>query len=214
MVTLEDPWANWMVEGHFYSFEHQRVRTYFYVLNRDWAHIEYTWTEDVTPAAYSGPFVPNDLETTKETQIWQLTFGLEPDVYIHVYLPTDLVRHGLPKRIQSTASLREVSHYTHKDSPFKYPSFVTEHFLIKPINPFIGFAAYNPRNITFRQASNPIKLNIYIAKCEMEIIGSEQKGELSAASERFTETLDKLYRRIIPHRPITLEPVRAPAKGV
>lgn len=206
-------WAKWMEEGFFYSFEHQKVRTYFYVLNRDWAHIEYTWEEDVSSGAFSGPFVPSDLETTKETQIWQLVFGVEPDVYVHVYLPTDVARHGVAKKPRSTSALREVSHYTMKDSPFRYPTFVTEHFLIKPINPYMGFAAYNPRNITFLHDYNPIKLNIYLAKCEMEMIGSETSGELSAAATRYEETLDKLYRRVIPHRPLTLEPVRAPAKG-
>jgi len=38
-------------------------------------------------------------------------------------------------------------------------------------------------------------------------------GVQSPTAPRWKETLDKLYRRVIPHRPLTILPVRAPAEA-
>jgi hypothetical protein len=184
------------------------------VLFRDWAHIEYTWEETIAAGGTSGPITIANLETTKENQIWQVIFGLSHDVLIYVHIPTDVDRHGVAKVPKQTATLRQVGHYRMQDSWWDKPSFITEHFLLKPEVPLIAFSAYNPQSIAFQEDYNPIKLNIYLAKCEMEQIGEVANGEQQAAAPRYNETLDKLYRRVIPHRPITLVPLRAPAKGV
>lgn len=209
-----ESWADWLREGFFYSYREQQVRKFFNVMYRDWAHIEYTWPEDIAPGVVSGPIVIDNLETTKENQIWQVIFGISHDVYVYIHAPTDIERHGVAKVPKQTTNLREVGHYRMQDSWWDKPSFITEHFLLKPEIPFVAFSVYNPRNITFRHDYNPIKLNFYLCKCEMEQVGEEVKGELQAAESRFTETLDKLYRRVIMHRPLTLIPLRAPAKGV
>lgn len=213
MTGYED-WAGWLKEGYFYSYREQDERHYFMVLFRDWAHIEYTWEESVAAGAFSGPFTVNDLETTKENQIWQVIFGISNDVRIYVHVPTDIDRHGVAKRPKQTLGFRPVGHYTMQDSWWDRPSFKTEHFLLKPETPFIAFSCHNPRNIAFQLDYNPIKLNLYFAKCEIERIGTVTNGVQTAATPRFTETLDKLYRRVIAHRPLTLVPLRAPAKGV
>ncbi len=209
-----ESWADWLKEGFFYSYREQQVRKFFNVMYRDWAHIEYTWPEDIAPGVVSGPIVIDNLETTKENQIWQVIFGISHDVYVYIHAPTDIERHGVAKVPKQTTNLREVGHYRMQDSWWDKPSFITEHFLLKPEIPYVAFSVYNPRNITFKTAYNPIKLNFYLCKCEMEQVGEEVKGELQAAESRFTETLDKLYRRVIMHRPLTLIPLRAPAKGV
>ena len=211
--TSFDSWSEFLKEGHFYSFREQDVRKYFNVLFRDLGRIEYHWDEDVAPGAVSGPVTIADLETTKENQLWQVIFGVNVDVYVYVHIPTDIDRHGVAIKPKQTATLREVGLYRMQDSWWDKPSFITEHFLLKPEVPYIAFSVYNPRNITFRHAYNPIKLNFYIAKCEMEWIGETLKNVQNPADARFAETLDKLHRRVIPHRPITLVPLRAPAKG-
>lgn len=208
-------WSEWMKEGHFYSFEdQQKVRNYFFVLSREWAHYVYDWPETIAPAAFNGPHTVTDLETTKENQIWQVIFGIKPNAYIYTFVPEDIARHGVAKRPTPTNALWEVGHYRMQDSPFDRPSFITELFLIKPHVPYMAVKAYNPENITFRTAYNPLKLNFYVAKCQIEWIGDEAKGETIAAESRYVETLDKLHRRVIPHRPLTLWPIRAPPKGV
>jgi len=213
-LTGYEEWAGWLKEGRFYSYREQQERHYFMVLFRDWAHFEYTWEETVEPDSFSGPVTITNLETTKENQIWQVIFGLSHDVRMYVHVPTDIDRHGVAKRPRQTSGFRPVGHYGIQDSFWDRPSFVTEHFLLKPEAPYIAFSVHNPRNIAFQADYNPLRLNFYFAKCEMERIGTVTKGVQNAATPRFTETLDKLYRRVIAHRPLTLVPLRAPAKGV
>ena len=90
-----EEWAGWLKEGLFYSYREQDERHYFNVLYRDWAHFEYTWEEDVAAGGFSGPVTINDLETTKENQIWQVIFGLNKDVniYVHLKLYRRVLRH-------------------------------------------------------------------------------------------------------------------------
>ena len=198
----------------FYSYLEQQERHYFMVLFRDWAHFEYTWEEDVAAGGFSGPVTITDLETTKGNQIWQVIFGLKQDINVYVHIPLDQDRHGVGVRPRQTATFRNVGHYGIQESWWDRPSFLTEHFLLKPEVNDIAFSVFNPRNIAFQENFNPIMLNFFIAKCEMERIGTVTSGEQTPAHARFTETLDKLYRRVLRHRPLTLVPLRAPAKGV
>ena len=73
----------------------------------------------------------------------------------------------------------------------------------------IGFDAYNPDSI----ADTDLRLNILIAKIGTERIGTSQAGVLIPTQERWTDVLEKLNRRVIPQRPITIMPVRAPAEA-
>ncbi len=90
---------------------------------------------------------------------------------------------------------------------FMVPSVITEHFMMKDagINQ-IGFDAYNPTDITLTPT-----INVFLNKMVTERLGTEFEGKLTPTEPRFSEVLDKLNRRVIPHRPLTLFPVRAPA---
>jgi len=204
-------WAEWIKEGHFISVlstVDARLRRYFFVVRREFSHFEYTWEEDIKAGSPSGPYTIDDLENTAKewAQLWQLIFGIDRQVYIYTHVPTDVDRHGVAKKPKPSAALREVGHYQPWISPWHAPSFVTEHFLVRPDTPFIAVSAYNPETITLKP-----KLNFFINKLELEKIGEEEAGELRPSEPRFAETLEKLYKRLIPHRPITLMPVRAPA---
>ena len=215
MASWKDWSDGWLREGYFISYLREGVRYYEHVIQRDWAHWEYTWPETISAGSPSGPFVPAQLEVTKgydprtnTNRIWQMIFGIKGQVYIYVELPTDVHRHGIPKVPKPSSTMREVSHYEEWMSPFKEPSFITEHFMMRPETFRIAFSAYNPNEIDIRP-----KLNIFIAKMITERIGHVENGRLVPAQDRFREVLDKLYRRVIPHRPITLMPVRAPAEA-
>jgi len=101
------------------------------------------------------------------------------------------------------------SHFEEYMSPFIAPTFLTEHFMIRPWNQQIAFSAYNPDAID----DTDLRLNIFLAKLATERIGTVQMGVKTPTAPRWTETLDKLYRRVIPHRPLTILPVRAPAEA-
>ncbi len=88
-------------------------------------------------------------------------------------------------------------------------SWPWEHFMIRPWNQQIAFSAYNPDETD----DTDLRLNIFLAKLATERIGTIQMGIQSPSADRWRETLDKLYRRVIPHRPLTIKPVRAPAEA-
>lgn len=211
-------WSDWLKEGHFISYSAEGVRYYEHIINRDLAHWEYQWPETVEAEADSGPFVPDDLQVTRGYQpndntniIWQMIFGIDGQCFVYVELPTDIHRHGIPKDPKPSSANRYTSHFTEWMSPYYEPSFCTEHFMLNPWTQQIAFDVYNPHE----EDLTDLRLNIFIAKLLTERVGDETYGErgviLTPKANRFQEALDKLYRRVIPHRPLPLYPVWSPA---
>ena len=216
MSDWRDWSAGWIREGHFVSFTvpESGERVYELVVARDLAHYVYEWPETIAAGEESGPYIPDNLEVTQgydesanTNRIWQLIFGIEGQVYIYVELPADVHRHGLPKVPKPSRELREVSHFEELMSPFDEPSFITEHIMLRPWAYRIAFSAYNPTSIALRP-----RLNIFVNRMVTERIGVEAPdGTLRPTKPKFREVLEKLARRVVPHRPLTIMPVRAPA---
>jgi len=219
-------WSDWIREGYFISYLRDGIRYYEHIIARDFAHYVYNWHETIGAGDTSGPTVPEDLTMTMgydpdttHNRIWQTIFGLKGQVYIYIELPTDIHRHGVPKRPKPDSTMRAVSQFEEYMSPYFDPSFITEHIMMKPGFDRINLEAYNPNAIDMTD----VRLNFYIAKLTSERVGKELYGVLSTpvmrgnpeATDRlkikWSETLDKLYKRQIPSRPLTLMPVRAPA---
>ena len=209
-------WSDWLREGYFISYLVEGIRFYEHIVQRDLGHWEYEWPETVSATTDSGPFVPANLEITRgfdaatnTNRLWQMIFGIKGQSLIYVELPTDLHRHGIPKVPKPSSSMWYTSHFEEYMSPFIAPTFITEHFLIRPWNQQIALSAYNPDDTD----DTDLRLNIFLAKLATERIGTIQMGVQSPTADRWRETLDKLYRRVIPHRPLTILPVRAPAEA-
>jgi hypothetical protein len=218
----------WIKEGFYITYVREGVEYFEHVSQRDFGHWEYDWPETINSLSTSGPHVPADLEITRgydisnnTNQIWQMIFGIKGQVFIYIELPTDLHRHGIPKVPKPSTTMRRVSHFTEWMSPFTEPSFITEHFMMRPDTIQIAFDAYNPGNINHTD----VTLNIMLNKMVTERIGTNEYGILNTPiipnnpaltqklKDRWMETLTKLYKRQIPHRPITIQPVRAPAEA-
>lgn len=213
MVDFKDWSDGWIKEGHFISYSIGGTRYYEQVVARDIAHWEYEWHETISAGSTSGPTVPDDLVVTKRydpntnlNRIWQLIFGIKGQVYIYIELPTDTHRHGLPKIPKPSSDERRVSHFEEWMSPYQEPSFITEHFMMKDGFDRIAISAYNPQDVSITPW-----LNFFISRMVTERIGYEKDGVLTPTKSRFAEVLEKLSKRVIPHRPITLSPVTAPA---
>ena len=225
-------WKNWtegwLKEGYYLSYEREGVTIYEYVKARDWAHYVYTWPETVTVGEASEGQIPDDLEltrgydsTTNLNHIWQVIFGIKGQAYIYIQLPTDVKRHGTAKRPWHSNAFREVAHFEEWMSPYHEPTFVTEHFMVRPETYRLSFDAYNPESIDLTD----LRLNFIIAKLVTERVGTEEYGELSTPviegspektrkiKSKWEDTLSKLYRKQIPSRPITILPVRLPAEA-
>lgn len=215
---MKDWSCGWIKEGHFISYNVDRISYFEYVVQRDFAHWEYPWFETIQPGIESGPQVPADLEITKsyneltfENQIWQLIWGMKGQVLLYVELPTDTHRHGIPKQPKPNAVNRRTSHYEEWMSPYDEPSFITEHFLMRPDVDRINFSAYNNQP----QAETDLMLNFFINKMKTDRIGTVDtvSGATATTRDKWADTLDKLARRQIPCRPISLYPVTAPAEA-
>lgn len=228
MVEWNEWSEGWIKEGFYISYVREGIEYFEHVSQRDFGHWEYDWPETIISHATSGPLVPADLEITRgydfsnnTNQIWQVIFGIKGQVFIYIELPTDLHRHGIPKVPKPSSTIRRVSHFTEWMSPFTEPSFITEHFMMRPDTIHIAFDAYNPGEINHTD----VTLNIMINKMVTERIGTNEYGILNTPiipnnpnmtqklKDRWMETLTKLYKRQIPHRPITIQPVRAPAEA-
>jgi len=207
------PKDGWLKEGYYVSYIVDGVTYYEYIIARDLAHWEYPWPSSVAPGVESGPTIPDALEVTAqfnsqtgENQIWQVIFGIKKQVYVYIELPTDIHRHGIPKDPKPGSNNRETSHFTEYMSPFHEPSFLTEHFMMRPSYHQIAFTVYNPQAIDLTP-----RLNFFINKLITQRIGFVQYGKPTAASPAWDEILDKLTRRVVPSTPLSFEPVRAPA---
>ena len=221
MLDFKDWSDGWIREGYFICYIKEQTRFYEKVTARDFAHYEYKWPESIAPLTTSGPYIPDDLEITKgydasnkSNQLWQIIFGIKGQIYIYIELPTDIHRHGLAKRAKPSSDLREVSHFEEYMSSFHEPTFLTEHFMMRPETFKIDFSAYNPQPLITMRG---IVLNIMLNKMITERIGTIEISGSSVvqkpSNDNYREILDKLYKNLVPCRPITLLPVRAPAEA-
>lgn len=213
--SVKDWSDGWIKEGYFISYLQDSIWYYEYVIMRDFAHWEYPWFEAIPSYTESGPQVPDLLEITKgydqntyENQIWQLIWGMKGQCLLYVELPTDTHRHGIPKQPKPGSFNWRVSHYEEWMSPYDEPTFLTEHFMMRDDLAQINLSAYNdnPQTIT------PV-LNFFINKLRTQRIGMATCGNQTPTQPCWADTLDKLYRKVIPCRPISLYPVTAPAEA-
>lgn len=204
----------WIKEGYFLAYRIDDVVYYEQVVARDFAHWEYTWEDGpVQPGQTGGPIVLEDLEITRGYEknsrlnnIWQIIFGIKGQVYVYIEHPPDVHRHGIAKVPKPSATLREVSHYTEWMSPWKEPTFLTEHFLMRGGYERINFDVYNPENI----AITP-QFNFFLSKMQTERIGTlTADGQVTITKNKFQDIMDKLLKRLVPYRPISIQPVSLP----
>jgi hypothetical protein len=206
----------WIKAGYYINYRREGVIYYEHIIGRDFGHWEYDWPETIASLATSGPFVPAELEITRgydkasnTNQLWQMIFGIKGQVFIYIELPTDIHRHGIPKVPKPSTTMRRVSHFTEWMSPFTEPSFITEHFMMRPETSQIAFDAYNPGLISHTD----VTLNIMLNKMVSERIGTVENSTQNPTYPRFTQLLEKLHNQIVPCTPITIMPVRAPAEA-
>lgn len=247
-TDFKDWSSGWILDGQNISYMREGVTFFEKVVGRDLLHWEYPWHETIVAGTESGPEVPALLEitrgyseTSKLNHIWQLIFGIKGQVYVYVELPTDTHRHGLPKRPKPGSVQWTVSHFEEYMSPFHEPSFLTEHFMMRPDTDRINLSAYNPEATYVRSGMASVILNFFINSMVTERIGTAYysdtgltleptelvlKDTISSARARkileekleptraiMKETLEKMYKHQIPVRPITLLPVRMPAEA-
>ena len=216
MTKLEDSWSSWIRDGDYVKYRREDTLYYAEVAARDFAHWEYTWGSTpanpagtaVLPGATSGPTPIEQLELTKENHLWQLIWGMRYQVYCYVQLPSDTDRHGIPTQPKPSDANRKVAHFTEMMSPYDQPSFITEHFMLRPVSIRLVLEIYNP---PVNEKWLIPDFNFYINKMVLDVLGSGGiREEPVPTAAKNADILRKLYLRQVPCRPIPLDPVRAP----
>ncbi len=216
--------AGWILDGQNISYIREGTQYFEKIVKRELIHWEYDWHETINYDTESGPEVPALFEITKGynknsklNHLWQVIFGIKGQVYIYVELPTNLHRHGLPKRPKPGTVQWTVSHFEDWMSPFHEPSFITEHFMMRPETDRICLSAYFPDPDYVRSGMTDVKLNFFVNQMTTERIGRAQYTDtgLKLTPERpiMKQTLEKMYTHQIPVRPLTLLPTFMPAEA-
>lgn len=184
--------GRWHIEGDYlrlYSPETERW-SFYYVKQREQALYIHKWSEKISPNTESGPEDLEDLKPLALNRLDQVIFGVKTRCLIYLNLPHETRRWGTDKKPIATSDLREVGYVDETISPYEEPSFLTEFFLQKGgAYEYPQFYAYNPTNRTLKPT-----LMFRINKLIVEEI----------TRERYPELYEKLEKRVIPYRPITL----------
>lgn len=184
--------SRWLLEGHFLQLED----TFYFVRQKERARYVYKWEETISSDSESGPYNIEDLKPLATDRLFQGIFGVRSSCLIYLNTPTDKRLWGTDKKPLATSSLREVGFVDKDISPFESPDFETEFWLQKGANfEFPAMYAYNPTNTNLRPQ----------LRFEINMMRIEPVTE--------PETLDKLSKKLIPYRPITMGGVPASRTG-
>lgn len=194
-----DEYSKWLLEGYFLKLYDPATReyTYYIVTQRERAEYEYVWSEAIASAAESGPETGlEDIEPLSTGRLYQTIFGIDVGVLIYVDFPQNTRRWGTDKKPKAASSNRYVGWIDNIMTPYRYPTFAAELFLLKGGSyeyPFLY--GYNPTS----KALTP-RLHFIQNKLELEVISED-------------ETLEKLEKNLIPSRFITLGGIPATRSG-
>jgi hypothetical protein len=179
----------WLEEGFFVRLTtpERYTKEFFFVEQTEHARYKYTWAATIAKDTEDGPRNIEDLKPLATDRLYQCIFGIKTACYIYLNLPLNTRMWGTDKRPIASSSLREVGYRTADESPYEQPSFVTEFFLQKDGSfDYPGLYAYNPTERTLKP-----KINFLVNKTVIEKVTD-------------AVVLEKLEKKLIPYRPITL----------
>jgi hypothetical protein len=180
----------WLREGGYIKLDNPENGsiTYYYV-ERVWhATYNYPWSATVAAGAESAEEVIENLKPIALDMIFQCLFGIKhTDLLIYLNLPTGDRVGGTPKVPKASSSNRKVGWFDYDKSPYHEPAWATEFFLQK------GGNYESPTFVAFNNGPKTLK---------PELNFQENQVDLSEVSD--ADLVDKLNRRVIHYRPITL----------
>lgn len=135
-----------------------------------------------------------DLKPAKN-RLYQLLVGVRPAGRFYFEIPSGESIWGTDERPRASTTFRKVGGINQDISPFNNPSWVTEFFLMYNIVPHVNY--YNSTSIT--------------TKPEVRFIGKMFLIDDVETLPNGQEILNKLVKREIPFRPITIGTL--PGKG-
>ncbi len=195
---MVNEYSKWLLEGHFLKVYDPATRksVYYFVTQREYADYVHIWSTTIAKAADSGPENLENLKPLATGRLYQTIFGVDVSVFVYVDFPQGTRRWGTDKKPTASSSNWEIGWIDNKKSHFDFPSFITEMFLAKGGTfEYPHIYAYNPKNKTLKP-----KLHFIQNRLELEEVTEE-------------ETLDKLDKKLIPYRFVTLGGIPATRTG-
>lgn len=177
------------MEGHYIRLYDptKEAYTYYYITQREIADYVYTWPSSVPVNTESDPASIENLKPLSLNRLYQTIFGVSNGVLIYVDLPHGTRMRGTDKKPKASTDNREIGWIDHYKSPYRYPSFVTEFFLQK------GGSYEYPILYAYNGTKRALTPKLYFIQ-----------NKLIIDEIRDPDTLEKLRKRQIPCRPITL----------
>lgn len=196
-------YSQWLQEGFYIRLYDPATGadTFHMVDKREPTRYVHKWSEQISTNVESGP---EDLENIKPlalNRFDQAIFGVKGGALIYMDLPHGTRIWGTDKKPKATSDLRRVGWVDEEISPYDQPSFVTEFFMQKGGGfEYPHIYAYNPTPRTIRPW---VRFEI------------NQMILVNITRDKYPELYDKLARKVIPYRPITMGgiPIRRTGAG-
>lgn len=186
---MENEYSKWLIEGYFLKLYDPGMKeyTYYWVAQRERAEYVHTWSGSITKDTESGPEALENLKPLSTGRLYQTVFGVETACLIYVDFPQGTRRWGTDKKTTASSSNRYIGWIDQIMTPYDHPTFVAEMFLTKGGSyEYPNLYAYNPSG----RSLTP-KLHFIQNRCDLEVIDD-------------VETMEKLDKKLIPYRFITL----------
>ena len=186
---MDDGYSKWLIEGYFIKLydPSSQLYNYYYVSQREKSEYVHTWSATIASDAESGPEELENLKPLALDRIYQTVFGIKTSCLIYVDFPQGTRRWGTDKKPKASSSNRYIGWIDHKMTPFDYPTFIGELFLTKGGSyEYPNLYAYNPSARTLKP-----QLHFIQNRCDLDVIED-------------AETIEKLDKKLIPYRFITL----------
>lgn len=176
------------------------TKKFYSVVQSEFARYVWRWQDSsgadvaVIGGQESGPYNIENLKPLSLEHLFEIVVGIKGPAYVYLNLPLETRLWGTSKVPIATTANRRVGYISQEDSPWEDPSYNGLFYLMKGGSfEYPSFTVYNPINKTICP-----ELKFDLAKCG-----------IAAVTE--PETLDKLYKKLIPYRPVSfggLAPVR------
>lgn len=180
----------WFVEGDYLSFD----SAYYMIIAAERSRYTYKWDATITAESLSSSNDITDLKPQSNERLFQVAFGINEGVSAYLKIPADKARFGLDQNPEQSSANREIGDVDFNMSPFEDPSLEdTEFFTQKQ-----GTIEY-PRMWLYNKTPRILTPELRF------IVNHLILARLDPSNRKHKDLIDKLNRRILPSRPLTLD---------
>ena len=176
--------TKWIEEGHFVSFDNR----FFWVVGSEKSRYVYNWTAVLAGQTEAAAEDIENLKPLSLDRLFQIAMGVPDGILAYVKIPTDKARFGTDKVPEQSSSNRFVGWVDSNMSPFTRPSLTDTEFFTQKVGNYEF-----PRVVLYNQTKRRMKPSLRF-----------DVNRMILQEVTNPETVDKLVKKFIPSRPLTL----------